>query len=376
MQKIFLVANHPFTLSNFRRELIIEMSKRGLEVWALFPFDKDDPFVQSQFKNIPVKLRPIFLSRRGINPLTDLITYFHLVYIFKTEKPDIVLNFTVKPNIYSGLAARFAKVNKIYSNITGLGYLFTDIDKASFFKKLIRSIVLKIYKFSLKKQTGVFFQNKDDRNFFIHKKIVDHDKALLINGSGVDLDFFSPKPSLTKIDKSFIFVGRLLKDKGVDDIILATRHLKNKGRNFKVTIVGDIDNNPMSLKKNDVLLWEKEGNINYCGHLNDVRDELSKSQVLLLPSYREGTPRSVLEAMAMGLAVIATDVPGCRETVKHGENGLLVPPKNYVELANAMEVFMDNPDLAHQMGLKGRDYVKEKFDVKKVNIEITSVLLN
>ncbi len=375
MSKIFFVANHPFTLSNFRAKLIGQISELGHDLCALFPFDQNDPYVKKQFKNLPVKLIPIFLSRRGLNPLIDFISFFKLYFLYKREKPQIVLNYTIKPNIYSGLAAVLAGVPKVYSNITGLGFLFIDFEKASFFKALIRGIVCRLYRVSLSKQNGVFFQNSDDLNFFIDKKIVKENNAYLINGSGVDLTFFTPNFDIAKKKNSFVFVGRLLKDKGIQELVDATKLLIKRGHHFNLTVIGGLDENPSSVDKAQIETWKQEPNIKFLGHLEDVREELSKSEILVLPSYREGTPKSVLEAMAMGLAIITTDVPGCRETVIPGKNGILVAPKNHFALAQAMEQFIKHPHMAEEMGLESRVFAAKKFDVNKINEDIASTVL-
>jgi glycosyltransferase involved in cell wall biosynthesis len=250
--------------------------------------------------------------------------------------------------------------------ITGLGYSFLGRGIKS---KLLQFVVCILYRVALKKNKNVFFQNPDDLELFVDRKLVRYEQAVLIAGSGINLNQFTVTKIFTK-PAIFLLVARLLKDKGILEYVEAARHIKAKYPKAVFQLLGPFDNNPSSISKSKILEWDHEGVIDYLGETKDVRPFISKSNIFVLPSYREGTPRSTLEAMAMGRPVITTDVPGCRETVINGQNGFLVPSKNIESLVKAMEYFLINFESIPQMGTNSRKLVELKFNVHKVNMII------
>jgi glycosyltransferase involved in cell wall biosynthesis len=367
MKKILLVSNVRYTITNFRGELVRDLRALGHQVKIVCPIGKDldGSFVTAQ------DVIPLSLDRKGIHPLRDMKTLFDLIRIVQREKPDIVLNFTIKPVIYGSIAAGFFSKAKIFSNITGLGYVFTD---ASTKASLLKSLVQVLYKLALSLNSRVFFQNPDDMELFRVGKMIPYGKAKLIHGSGINLEKFADTCAV-KAPMSFIFVGRLLRDKGIRELIEALRIVRKKFPHALCEIIGEIDPlNPNSFTESDIEAWGDEGAAQILGRIEDVRPHLAKAQVMVLPSYREGTPRSVLEAMAMGLPIVTTDAPGCRETVVDGVNGFLVPIKDSSKLAEKMIYFLENPSQILKMGEASRSIAEEKYDVKKVNAEILKTM--
>ena len=294
---------------------------------------------------------------------------FSLFFLFRSLKPDVILTYTIKPVIYGSIAAKLFGVSRIYAMIEGLGYAFIGDDLRS---RFINIIVKILYYLSLKANQNVFFLNPDDRDLFIKLRLSNDAQAVLINGIGVDLDYYKPEPFPENL--SFLLIARLLKDKGIREYVEAARNIKQKYPKISFRLVGWMDDNPASVSKNELDTWVKQGIVKYLGKLSDVRPAIAASSVYVLPSYREGTPRTVLEAMAMGRPIITTDAPGCRETVQHGKNGFLVPIKNVSVLVSAMENFIQQPELIETMGLASREIAVEKYDVRKVNTVILKTM--
>jgi len=375
-KKIILVANTAFTIINFRKELIESLHQKGYEVLVICPeictfYNGND--VKSRFKALGVRFIPVYINRNGVNPFQDIKLLMQLTKVYKFEKPDIVLNFTIKPTIYSSLAAMIAGVKKLSSNITGLGYLFTD---NSFRARLLSLIVRFQYKISLKCNDIIFFQNPDDLDLFCKLKLVsDRKKTTIINGSGVNISKFIFDSEKTKIPMSFIFIGRLLKDKGIIEYVAAAEIIKRKYPESTFRILGGFDDNPNCIPKAYLEKVVKEGIIDYIPSKANVAPYLAESEVFVLPSYREGTPRSVLEAMATGLPIITTDAPGCRETVLDGVNGYLVEVKNVDALCDAIERLIINSELKELMGNRSLEIARTKYDINLVNQSILDQLL-
>jgi len=272
--------------------------------------------------------------------------------------------------IYGSIGAAIAGVDKICSMVTGLGYTFS---KETFKQKLVGFIARGLYRTALRFNEVVFFQNPDDLSLFRELGLVKEGSCpTLINGSGVNLEYYSPRPLPAR--PSFLLVARLIVEKGICEYAEAARILKQKYPSVSFRLVGEIDVNPSAIPSDQLQAWIDDGVIDYLGKLDDVRPAIEASSVYVLPSYREGVPRSVLEAMSMGRAVITTDTPGCRETVVDAANGLLVPPKDATSLAQAMETFIIDPGLAATMGRQSRLLAEERFDVHKVNHVILSRL--
>lgn len=364
MSRIIVLVSFAESLINFRGRLLREMVEKGHKVLAFAP--EASLQIQDKLNGIGVEYRNISIDRRGLNPIKDLLTICRLVFIFRKESPDMILGYTIKPVIYGSLAGRIAGVPHIFSMITGLGYTFSQ---GRLKEKLLGAIVRFLYKMSIRVNTRVFFQNPDDRDIFRQYGLLrSFEQAVLVNGSGVDVDVFHPVPFPENI--SFLLIARLIEEKGIPDYVKAARIVKDKHPQSKFRLVGWIDEGPNVISKPDLDSWVKDGTIEYLGKLDDVRTAITNTSVYVLPSYHEGTPRTVLEAMSMGRPIITTDAPGCRETVNHGENGFLVPVRDPIALAEAMERFIKEPELIPKMGKRSREIAEEKYDVNKVNAVI------
>lgn len=366
--KIIVLGSRARSLTHFRGVMLRTMVKKGHSCVACAP--NADKTIIATLAESGVDYHHIHLSRTGLNPFSDVVTIKAMYSLFKKEKPDIVLFYTIKPVLYGSLAAVLAGVPSIYSMITGLGYAFTENGLK---QRLIGQVLKLFYRIILPFNSKVFFQNRDDRDDFIRDCLLKNpDKAVIINGSGVDIDHYRPTPFPSAI--VFLLIGRLLKDKGVLEYIQAARIVKEKYPATVFRLVGRFDTNPVAISKQQVAAWVEEGAIEYLGWLDDIRPTMAASSVYVLPSFREGTPRTVLEAMAMGRPIITSDAPGCRETVIAGVNGFLVPVKNAQALAEAMLKFIDDPDLIQEMGRKSRKIAEEKYDVHKVNATILETM--
>lgn len=367
MNKILIIGGNCESLINFRGELIKSFISQKLKVYACAGGESDH--LKNWFNKEGVKFIPLPLNRTGVNPFNDLTFFYKLLFTIKKINPDIVLAYTVKPIVYGILASRICKVKNCYALITGLGYAF--MPAKSIKRRFVNIIVKFLYKLSLKNINSVFFQNEDDLNFFFKKEIIPKSvKVKKVNGSGVDLDYYAyKKPSSNEGGVNFLLIARLLKDKGIYEYVRAASiiHKIFPKKNISFSILGPFDSNPESISFEEVKQWKSKGLIKYLGESDDVRPYIEKCSVYVLPSYREGMPRSVLEAMSMGRAIITTDVPGCRETVIPGKNGYLVKVRSSKELASAMIKFIDNNKLVNEMGLYSRKLACENFNVHEVN---------
>lgn len=363
--KFLIIASYPQSILGFRGKLIEALQAKGLNVHVAAPGLTKDMLVGIELIKQGVTIHSIPMTNTGMNPFHDLQTLYTLFFLMKKIKPDYVLSYTIKPVIYGSIAACLANVPKVFGLITGLGAMF--IGNATSKKSIVlRGLAERLYAFSLKKVTGVFFQNPDDESLFKQRQILPSNvSSMVVNGSGVDLTHYieTEYPSTP----CFLLIARLLGDKGIREYVAAAKQLKQKYPEVKFLLAGPFDNNPAAIVKQELDDWIAEGVIDYLGALDDVRSAITEASVYVLPSYREGTPRTVLEAMAMGRAIITTDAPGCRETVIEGKGGFLVPIKSVDKLVKAMERFIVEPDLAQIMGKQSRKMAERKYDVDKVN---------
>lgn len=362
MAKIVIIGSYGESLIGFRGKLLEEMLAGGHEVVACSP--KPTQRTLDKLTSIGAIFREIPFDRIGLNPLKDFRGLVEFIRLLNEFKPDIVLSYTIKPVIYGSICSKLTNVPEISSIITGLGYAFTGEELKA---KITKVVVKMLYRVSIRHNNTVFFQNKDDMSVFNRLGFLkDRTKTILINGSGVDIDFFSIEKLPKKL--TFLLIARLIKAKGIRQYVQAARIIKNKFQDVSFLLVGYLDQNPSSISKSELEGWVKEGVVEFLGRLDDVRPAIAKSSVYVLPSYyREGTPRTVLEAMAMGRPIITTDAPGCRETVENGVNGFLVPVKNVPALAESMERFISDSSLIVRMGRESRKIAEEKYDVEKVN---------
>lgn len=364
-RRFVILAGYASSLINFRGPLVKALCDAGLEVHAIAPGLNDDKETQAQLEAWGAITHDVPMQRTGTNPLKDLKALRNLYRLFREIKPDAVLGYTIKPVIYGTLAAWLAKVPKRYALITGLGYAFTGEARGK--RGLVLRMVRGLYRQALKRADLVFFQNPDDESLFRQLGLLSQDApSQIVNGSGIDTARFIQSP-LPKGAPSFLLIARLLGDKGVREYVAAAANVRDMYPDAVFRLVGFIDENPDSITQAELNQWIAEGHIEYLGALEDVRPAIAGASVYVLPSYREGTPRTVLEAMAMGRPIITTDAPGCRETVVEGDNGYLVPVKAVDELVDAMTRFINQPELVASMGQRSRAIAEEKYDVHKVN---------
>lgn len=363
-----MVAGYNRSILLFRKDLLLEFKKLGFEILAVAP--NDDPAVGGELQKLGIAYREIPLARNGFNPLMDVVLLFRLIGIIFRYKPTFVLSYTIKPVIYGSLAAAFFRKIKAFALVTGLGYLETHSSGTS--KLFIRKVIRLLYKTSLCRIAGIIFQNEEDRSYFIdHKLITKKTPSIVVSGSGVNLGEYLRKASVVTPVR-FLLVSRLLKSKGVSLFVEAAAALKKNYPRTEFHLIGQFDEkNPDGIDKAWLMHRVDRGDVIFHGFQKDVRDILGQASVFVLPShYREGLPRTILEAMAMGKPVITTDNTGCRETVNDRVNGFLIPVKDQQRLQEAMREFITDPTLIATMGEKSYQLASQKFDVRIVNHDI------
>lgn len=363
-RKVLLLGSYAPSLINFRGPLIAAMAERGHEVFAAAP--DIDPDTAARLVALGAAPVPVVLGRTSLNPLATWRSGRQLREIVKRIGPDVMIAYTIKPVVLGAVAARAARVPCFAAMITGMGYAFLGgLDP----KRLaIRLVAMMMYRRALAASQLVIFQNEDDRRDFRRLRLLPAARpTLIVNGSGVDLDHFTPVP--VPAETSFLMIARYLRDKGIREYGAAAARLKAEYPEVRIRLAGWLDEAPDAIGQAE-LDSIVAGGVEDLGLLADVRAAIAQASVYVLPSYREGTPRTVLEAMATGRAVITTDAPGCRGTVADGENGLLVPVADADALYIAMRRFVDEPALARRMGEASLRLVREKYDVHKVNAAI------
>ncbi|MHB8828650.1 MAG: glycosyltransferase family 4 protein [Syntrophales bacterium] len=318
-----------------------------------------------------IRLIPFNLSRRGMNPLSELAVLARLIAVYRKEKPDIVHHVAMKPVLYGSLAARLSGVPHVVNALAGLGYVFTsDQPKA----KLLRPVIGSVFSMLLNsRRSRLILQNKDDRSLFIRKQFISEERIRLIRGSGVDPAVFSPTPESAGIPVVML-ASRMLWDKGIKEFVEAARQLKTRSVYARFVLVGDTDpHNPATIKKEQLISWHTEGVVEWWGRHDDMPEILAQAHIVCLPSYREGLPKVLLEAASCGRPIVTTDTPGCRDVVRNGESGLLVPVRSTVELADAIQRLIASPELRRKMGARGREIVVNEFAIEKVISETLTV---
>jgi glycosyltransferase involved in cell wall biosynthesis len=367
--RIAIIAGYAPSLVNFRGPLLKTIEQLEVDLLLIAPALRIDILSPLELKNCQVLDLP--LERNGVNPFKDLATLYSLWQSLRKFKPDLVLAYTAKPVIYGVLAAYMARVPKRYGLITGLGSAFTS---GSCTPGYVTWVMSQLYRLALRFTTGVILQNPDDEQLLREKNILPGwVPSFIVNGSGVDTEFFglSNLPS----EPVFLLMARLIVDKGIREYVSAAQIIKSKYPGVRFLLAGFIDSNPTSITYNELQSWIDNGDIEYLGNLADVRPAIKQASIYVFPSfYREGTPRSVLEAMAMGRPVITTDAPGCRETVLQGINGYLVPTRDSVALADSMEKLITSPELRRTFGLASRSIAEQKYDVRKVNKRMLEIM--
>ena len=351
---IMVMANSTWNLANFRAPVIAGLRAAGYRVVAVAPAD-------AAVERLGVPFIPLAMRSDGLNPLEDAGTILRIVRLLRRERPAVLLTWTPKPNIYGAIAGRLSGV-PVVSNVSGLGTAFIR-------GGLLKAAISRLYSTAFRKLPAVFFQNRDDSTAFLRGKLVRAEQVRLLPGSGVDLKRFSPPagpPSGSGC--RFLFVGRLLGDKGVRELAAAARIVRRSHQEVRFTILGPLGAaNRTAIGREELEGWVAEGLLEWAGTTDDVRPFLAEADAVVLPSYREGLPRSLLEAAAMGRPLIATDVPGNRAIVRDGENGLLCEVRSAESLASALTRFiaLSNEEW-RRMGEAGRRIVEREYGEERV----------
>ncbi len=353
--RVMILTNFDLGLYQFRKELIQELLKDN-EVIISLPYGE----LVEPLKNMGCKFIDTPVDRRGINPITDIKLFQNYRRLLKKEKPDMVITYTIKPNVYGGLACRMAKIPYAV-NITGLGTAFQG-------NGMLRKIVTQMYKAGSKKAKVVFFENAENREIFIDKKIVMEEKACLLNGAGVNLEYFHvlEYPTDNSVTR-FLFIGRVMKEKGINELFSAMQKLVADGCSCLLDVLGGYEEDYKEIIKK----YESEGWLHYRGYQKDVRPYIEKCHCFVLPSWHEGMANTNLECAASGRPVITSNIHGCLEAVEDGVSGYLCEKQNAEALYQVMKKFtvLSNED-RKAMGLAGREHMEKCFD-KKVVIERT-----
>lgn len=354
-----------------RAEAVREL---GLNVWVALPPGKEVQFIRSR----GFKVKEIAFSRRGINIVVELLTLYQINHVIRDFRPDLIFTSTIKPNLYGGLLGRAYSIPTLCS-FNGLGTVFVS-ESITF--RIVRKLILLVIKIVGRGKNSFFlFQNEHDKSFMVSRKICTDRNSEIIAGSGIDTKRFyfmaEPKTSEVKI----LLASRMLKDKGIYELIDAARTLKFRKILFRLIVAGIIDDgNPGSIPKSQLEEWQKEGLIDWLGEIKDMPTLYSEAHIVVLPSYREGFPRGLIEAASCGKPIVATNVPGCNDVVCHDENGLLVPVQDSNAIADAIQYLVENPDVRKRYGENGRKRAESRFSeeiiIKQTKELIIRVLKN
>lgn len=350
--KIVICLNTAWNLLNFRAGLIRALVASGYVVVAVAPNDK----YSASLKALGCRFVSLHMENGGTNPFKDSLLLWRFLVLFIKERPDIYLGYTVKPNVYGSLAARMLRI-PVINNIAGLGAVFI---KGGWLNQLVKGL----YQVALSRSRKVFFQNDSDRQLFITSGLVVEDVTDLLPGSGIDLAKFSPAPLPSRSTVRFLLIGRMLWDKGVGEFVEAACLLKQRGVDAEFCLLGFLDvQNPAAISLKQMNDWLEQGAIRYLGVSDIVREKIAQADCVVLPSYREGTPRTLLEAAAMARPIVTTDAVGCREVVDDGINGYLCNLRDASDLADKMmRIVSMTPVEREAMGLRGREKVEREFD--------------
>ena len=370
-KSILIVSNCTWYLYNFRKELLKELKERDYNLILLSPFDEYYSKISNYFNH----KEKLFLLRGSENPFIEIITLLNLFFIYIKYKPDLVHHFTIKPCLYGGGIARLLGIKNTINHITGLGpSLYSNRTKI----KLINKILKPFYKYSFNNKNNNLiniFHNNSDKNTFIKNDITNENNTKTIEGSGVDIDYYK-NDSFREFNKEIklLFPARLIKEKGIIELINACNELWNENYRFTLNIAGEVDKQNRSYLKNKYFKFiNNNHNITFLGKCADMLDIYKKMDIVILPSWREGLSKSLLEAASMSIPIITTDVPGCKDIIANEYSGLLVPVKNKVQLKVAIKRYIDNPELAIKFGINARETVCKKFSVNKINNKILKI---
>ncbi len=365
--KVAVLSSFTTSLFWFRLDMMKSFMNAGCEVLAVG--DGSEEEWAPKFAELGIRYRQIPVQRNGTNPVKDLATLRALHSLLKEEKPDKIFAYQAKTVIYGGIAASLCGIREFYPLIAGVGSVFLgDSPK----QKLLRSILVAEYKVGMSSAPKVFFQNRDDLKVFTDHGIVKEEKAVMLHGSGVNIEKFSP--AALPEQPGFLCISRLIRDKGVWEYLEAARKIRVRRPEVSCVLVGPFDTTPSAIRPEELQPYLDDGSVTYVGEQKDVQPWLKQCTAYVLPSYHEGTPKTVLEAMACGRPTITTDAPGCRETVADGVNGYLVPVKDVDAIVEAMEKMLDDPEEAAAMAAQARRICEDRYDVRKVNCTICQTM--
>jgi len=354
---VVVSANQAWNIYNFRRGLVSGLIGAGAKVTILAPSDASS----AKLKALGCEVIDFEMASQGVNPVTDLLLIGRYLRALRQLKPDLLINYTIKPNIYGSIAARLAGVRSL-AVITGLGYTFIN-------DNIIARVARRLYKVALKFPVQVWFLNQDDQRVFLEYKLVDHGKTRILDGEGIDTEFFAPLKKDAQDDQfRFLLIARMLWDKGIAEYVEAAQAVRKKYPNARFQLLGAVGvDNPSAATREQVAAWHDAGVVEYLGTLTDVRSVIAGADCVVLPSYREGVPRTLMEAAAMSKPLIATDVPGCREVVVDGRNGFLCKARDGKDLSRKMIDMLELSDAQRAvLGMESRNYVQSRFDEKLV----------
>lgn len=369
-KRILLIASFDGSLIRFRGDFIKSLVDYGFEVFAAAPsFAEKNSERIKELGATPVQFN---LQRTGLNPIKDFKSIRELKSIIKENKIDLVFPYTVKPVIYGSMAANMCNV-PVVSLITGLGYTFTGLSSKA---RLLQRFNETLYKLSIRKNKCIVFQNTDDHQLLLDRNVISkNQKAGFVSGSGINLDKFRFKEKSPSDKVSFLFIARLIKEKGVALYMEAAKALKAKYPKAEFHLIGAPEISPSAISEEELKQLHKEGIIIFHGKQRNIEEHLHEKDIFVLPSYyREGLPRTSLEACACGNPIITTDSVGCRESVKEGVNGFLIEPQNLDALIKPMEYFITNPHKIKEMGINSRKYAEERFDVNIINNDLIAII--
>ncbi|MDQ2164185.1 MULTISPECIES: glycosyltransferase family 4 protein [Vibrio] len=355
--KLIMVANTAWSVFNFRHSLIKELLSCGVELYVIAPEDK----FSEKLAEMGCQVLDLPMQAKGVNPIADFGLMLRLLRHYREIKPDFIIHYTIKPNIYGSLAAKLVGIPSL-AITTGLGYTFVN-------QNVVSQVARQLYRFAFRYPKEVWFLNEDDRCAFLGHRLIEPNKAVLLHGEGVNLNHFVPsnKPQPDE-NIRFLLIARMLRDKGVCEFVEAARQIRKQYPQAIFQLLGDCGvPNPSVIGREEIAQWEKEGIVEYLGTTDDVRPIIAQADCLVLPSYREGIPRTMIESAAMAKPLIVSDAPGCRDVVLDGQTGYLCEVKNTLSLAQRCEQFLTLSDSEKQaMGKAGRAFMEDKFDEKWV----------
>lgn len=366
MRLLYIITEDWFFVSHFLDRAVAAKSQ-GFDVAVVTRKRSDTRRIES----LGISVFPVEFSRHGLNPMKEFMTVRQIRSAIKQFKPNIIHNIALKPVVLGSLAARSCRIRNVVNAPVGMGYIFSSQDRKA---KILRPFIRQIFRLFLNPNgSRVIIENQDDFDSLLASHFVRPNDLVLIKGAGVDTDLFVPTPEPSG-PVVISLIARMLRDKGVVEFVNAARLIAKTGVNARFQLIGDIDSgNPTTLKQSQLEEWNREGIVSWIGHVSDIPTALSHSHIVCLPSYREGLPKSLIEAAAAGRPVVTTNVPGCREVVIHEHNGLLVEPRNSEALAEALQRLIADKELRMRLGAAGRLRAEHEFSRTRINSQTLDV---